>query len=110
MLKITGLEEFQRKLEQMRRNAEQLDGQHQVALTDLFPPAFMRRHTSVADFEAFCREGEIDASTPQAFADMSPTRMDEAVQRLTGFGSWEDMKRAGAADWARRRLFDDLPR
>jgi hypothetical protein len=39
MFKITGLEEFQRKIEQMRRNAEQLDGEHQVPMTDLFSPA-----------------------------------------------------------------------
>jgi len=110
MLKITGLDEFQRKLEQMRRNVEQLEGEHQVPLTELFPPAFMRQHSGVTDFETFCREGGVDISTKDAFAALPESRLDSAVKCLTQFASWNEMKHAAAADWAKRRLVDDIDR
>ena len=106
MFKITGLDEFQRKIEQMRRNAEQLGGENQVPLTELFSPAFMRQHSSVADFATFCADAGLDGSSNEAFAAIPRDKLDAAVKHLTKFATWEEMKHAGAADWARRRLFD----
>jgi hypothetical protein len=110
MLKITGLDEFQRKIDQLRRNAEQIDGTQQVPLADMFPPAFMRQHSSVPDFEMFCSKGKLDISAKEAFEATSVEKLDDAVQQLTEFPTWENMKKAAAADWARRRLFDGLER
>lgn len=110
MSKITGLEEFQRELDQLRRNAEAIHGQHDVSMGDLFPPAFMRQHSSVADFETFFRDGGLDTSSKEAFEAIPVPRLDEAVKKLTRFTTWEEMKKAGAADWAKRRLFDGFER
>jgi hypothetical protein len=110
MFKITGLEEFQRKIDQLRRNAEQMDGTHEVPLSELFSPAFMRQHSSVPNFETFCRDGGIDTSSKEAFEATDVQQLNSAVARLTEFPGWEEMKKAGAADWARRRLFDGLAR
>lgn len=110
MFKITGLEEFERKIDQLRRNAEQIDGSHEVPLSDLFPPAFMRQHSAVPDFATFCHDGGIDTTTKEAFEATDLQQINNAVARLTEFSSWEDMKKAGAADWAKRRLFDGLAR
>jgi hypothetical protein len=107
-LNITGLDELQRKIEQMRRNAEQLDGTHEVTLTEIFPPAFMRKHSSVTDFDAFCREANLDVSSAEAFRSIPTATLDAAVKHLTQFSSWEEMKQAGAGDWASRRLFDGV--
>lgn len=40
-IRITGLDEFRRKLERLSRNAQNVSGP--VAFDDLFPPEFMRR-------------------------------------------------------------------
>ena len=42
-IKITGLDEFRRKLERLSRNVENVSGT--VAFDDLFPLEFMRRYT-----------------------------------------------------------------
>lgn len=110
MIKITGMDEFQRKIDQLRTNAEQIDGTHQVPLAEIFPPAFMRQHSSVPDFETFCRDGGLDMSSTKAFDATSGEKLDNVVKQLTEFPNWEDMKKAGAADWAKRRLFDGLER
>jgi hypothetical protein len=110
MFKITGLDEFQLKIDKLPQNAEQIDGTHQVPLPEVFPPAFMRQHSSVPDFETFCRDGGLDTSSKEAFDATSVKKLDDVVKQLTEFPSWEDMKKAGAADWAKRRLFDGLGR
>lgn len=110
MLKITGRDDLQRQLDKLRHNAEQIDGTHEVSLSELFPPAFMRQHASVPDFETFCRDAGLDVSSKEAFEAMPVERLDGAAKRLTEFLGWEEMKKAGAADWARRRLFDGFER
>jgi hypothetical protein len=110
MIEITGLDEFQRKIEQLRRNAENLDGSHEVSLAELFPPAFMRQHSLLPDIETFCRDSGLDLSSTEAIASTPIESLDAAVKRLTEFPTWHDMKSAGAANWAQRRLFDDVER
>jgi hypothetical protein len=108
MFKITGLDEFQRKLERIAKNAEKLDGTHQIPIAELFPPAFMRRHSSLPDFESFARQSGLDFSSQEAVEAIPATEMNSAVRRLTTFGSWDEMRQAAAADWARRGLFDGI--
>lgn len=110
MLKITGLEEFQRKIEQLQRNAAQIHGDQQVRLVDLFPPAFMRQHSVVPDFASFCRDGGLDTSSQEALNATPAERMDAVTRQLTTFPTWQAMKQAGAADWAKRRLSAGMDR
>jgi hypothetical protein len=42
-IKITGLDEFQRKLDTLQRRAENVSGP--VPFDELFPPEFVRRYT-----------------------------------------------------------------
>jgi len=48
--KLKGLDELRRKLEQLSRNAQNLEGP--VAFDELFPPEFMRRYTDFPTIEA----------------------------------------------------------
>ena len=56
MLKVTGLTEFQRKLEDMARQAESLSGNHSVPIPDLLTPDFLSRcsrfHSAQEMFDA----------------------------------------------------------
>lgn len=104
------LDDFRERMNQVRRNAEKLDGTHEVPLSELFSPAFMRQHTSVPEFEVFCRDAGFDTSSKTWLAEMPLERLDAAARRLTEFATWEDMKKAAAADWATRCIFDDLSR
>ena len=53
MLKIEGLDQVQRRLAEMGRRAQALDGvQQKVSFDDLFPPAFMAEHTDFGTMQA----------------------------------------------------------
>jgi hypothetical protein len=46
---IKGLDEIKQKMEQMKRNAEELSGEHTIPFSDLFTSDFMDNYT---DFES----------------------------------------------------------
>jgi len=48
-IKITGLDEFRRKLETLQRRAQNVSGP--VPFDELFPPEFMRRYTDFKSIE-----------------------------------------------------------
>ena len=77
-IKISGLDEFRRKLERLSRHAQNVNGP--VAFDDLFPPEFMRRYT--------------DFPTIQAMADASGFK----------FGSREDFEARLSPTWNGMRL------
>lgn len=90
---ISGLEELQRKL-------ERLDGEHQVELSDLMPPAFVSAHTRFADVDSF-----LTAAGFEKEEDFETDAFNDFVKDNTSFGSWNEMQETAAAEWARRQLF-----
>lgn len=94
-------EEAIRQLEQMEKNAEALDGTHNVPMDEVLPPAFMHRHSSFSTFQDM-----YDASPfkDMKFEDIPDAEWDEYVRKTTSFSSWEKMRNAGAEEWAKARL------
>lgn len=104
MIKITGLDEFTRKLKNLERQVQSLDGIHNIPVTELFPPEFMRRHT---DFDTF---GEmVDASgfkieSQEDFRNIPDQEWDDFVAERTRFLNWKDMMGAAGKAWASKKL------
>ena len=53
---IDGLDEVQDKLEAMQKNAEELDGENEIPLVELFPPEFMREFTDFESIKKFLEQ------------------------------------------------------
>ncbi len=99
--RITGLDQIQKKLERLQKNAEQLDGKHSISFDDLFPAEFMRAHSSFTSMQAL-----LDASPfkDMEFKDIPDAAWDTYVSQSTRFRSWKDMKAAGTKKWAAKKL------
>lgn len=104
MFKITGLEEFQRKLEKLQRNVESLGGEHSVPLKELFTDSFMARHTKFATLDDFFSASGFKVDTPEDFKAIPDDKMDEYVRSASNFENWEAMKSEAVKEWARRKL------
>ena len=48
---MKGLNQLQRRLKDLERKARGLNGQHQIPLSDLFPPSFLRVHTRFSSLD-----------------------------------------------------------
>lgn len=98
-----GIEQFNRKLQQIADNAEKLDGEHAVPFTELFPDAFMLRHTRVGSFQQLLEAGGFGN---MEFAAIPDEAWDATVRGNTSFANWDEMKRAAATEWAKKRLLE----
>ena len=99
--RLTGLDKFQKKLQQLRKNAKELNGKHSVPFDELFSEEFMRTHSSFSSMQAM-----LDASPfkDMMFKDIPDIEWDVYVSHSTDFKSWKDMKAAGTKKWAAKKL------
>ena len=93
-----------RKLRDLQRKTDQLDGQHEVPLAELFCDEFMLRNTDFPSIGAMLEASGFNVDTTADFAAIPDDEWDAVVRAGTRFTSWDDMKRAAGGEWARRRL------
>jgi len=106
-IKLTGLNELRRKLDDLQRRAENLNGP--VAFGDLFPPEFMRRYTDFKTIEEMLGATGHDVRSSDEFEALPPETWEHLTTTRTTFSSWDEMKSQAAREYASRRLgFDSL--
>ncbi|MGE1071191.1 hypothetical protein ACQJ22_01200 [Pseudomonas fragariae (ex Marin et al. 2024)] len=87
-----------RGLDQLIKNAEELNGKHQVKLEDLMNPSFISTHSKFADLKALFQASDFKIETAEDFAAIPDDDWDKFISENTDFDSWEQMQRsAGAA-------------
>ncbi len=104
MLKMTGLDEFQRKLSDMAHRADGLSGNHSVPLPDLLTPDFLRRCSRFQSVEEMFEASGFKVESEDDFSAIPDTEWDEFVRANTSFPSWEVMLGKAGGAWAARRL------
>lgn len=102
--KITGLKELQKKLEDLGRKAEELHGQHNVPLNELFNADFMRRHTNFESFDALIEAGGFKVETAEDFSAIPDREWDEHIAKVTKFPNWQEMLNEAGTEWAQKQL------
>ena len=101
-IKITGLDEMRRKLETLRRRAENLSGP--VPFEDLFPPEFMRRYTSFKTIEDMLGGFGTPINFTEDFERVPDAEWDAYVREKTKFATWTDMQSKAGEELIERRL------
>ena len=87
------MDDFQHRLRQLAE-AEHVD------FAELFPPAFMERHTAYAALEDMLEaSGLLGHTAAEAAATLHSEGWDTFVSQTTEFESWDEMQRAAAAEW-----------
>jgi len=101
-IRITGLDEFQRKLERLSRNAQNVSGP--VTLDDLFPPEFMHRYTDFPTIQAMADASGFKVESQQDLEAIPDADWDAFVRSHTRFQTWQDMQAKGGEEYVVRRL------
>jgi hypothetical protein len=101
-IRITGLDEFRRKLERLSRNAQNVNGP--VAFDDLFPPEFMRRYTDFPTIQAMADASGFKIESQEDFEAIPDADWDAFVRSRTRFQTWQDMQAKAGEEYVVRRL------
>ena len=106
-MKIKGLDDLSRKLKDLERNAKKLQGTHNVPLSELFSPSFIRRYTRFSSLDDLGRKAEERGFTLESQADwdnLPKDVWDAFIAEHSQFSSWQEMLNEGAADYTKRQL------
>lgn len=103
-IKIEGLEDFQKQIEQMQKNSKELHGFHNVPLTKLFTPAFMRNYTKFSSFSALLDAGGFHIKNPADFNSIPQKKLDAHIAKTTKFKTWDEMLEKATALYVSKKL------
>jgi hypothetical protein len=97
-----GFREAREKIADFQRGLAKLN--EPMSFEDLFPPAFMRRHTDFEDMDAMVAASGRDVRTAEDFEAIPPDEWESLVRERTRFSSWEAMRGKAAEAYAERLL------
>ncbi|MHC5278930.1 hypothetical protein ACYRFT_01495 [Listeria kieliensis] len=103
-MKIKGLDGLNKKLKQMQRDAEELQGENSVPFEELFSQKFMLMHTKTSDIYSFLKAGGFDASSNEEFDSTNEAELDKYINSSTTFKTWEEMKEEAVRDYTIKKL------
>ena len=103
-MKIEGLDNLQRKLNDLQRRAHNLNGTHSVPVSELLTPSFMQRFTNFANFDAMVSASGFKAGTQAEFDAIPNDKWNAFVASTTLFPNWKSMLNEAVNEWTKRQL------
>lgn len=105
-MKLKGFGDLEKKMKQMGKNLQQLDGEHSITFDTLFNNSFMEKHTNHQTIGDFIEASKINAETADDFEDNA--ELDAFVADNSKFASWSEMKIEAVGEYAKKQLFAGL--
>lgn len=91
-------------LDDLRAAAEELDGENEVPMEEIFPGEFMEQHTRFASFDELLEESEWNVESQEDFEAIPDEPFDEYIAETTEFENWEEMYASSAKEWMKKEL------
>jgi hypothetical protein len=104
-IKITGIDNLEKQIDKLVRNAASLDENDSVPFDSLFTPSFMIEHTQFDSFDGFLDNGGFDVNSEADFEAIPDDVFDEYVRENSSFDSWQDMLNQAGVEYLQAKLF-----
>ena len=104
MLKITGLDNIQRRLDDVARRADSLSGNKNVPIPELLTADFLHQCSRFRSADEMFEASGFKIDSAEDFASIPDAEWDLFIRTNTSFVSWEDMLAKAAGEWAVRQL------
>jgi hypothetical protein len=101
---MKGFKQLEKKLKQLEKNANEIDGHNEVPFDEAFNPTFMKRYTKFSDINSFFDASPFTLETQEDLAAIPEDELDIYVAENTSFKSWQDMLGKAGIDWAANKL------
>jgi len=101
-IKISGFDDFRRKLETLQRRAQNVSGP--VPFEDLFPPEFMRRYTDFKSIDEMFTELGTPIESAEDLKNIPEAKWEAFVKERTRFATWNAMQAKAGEEFIERRL------
>jgi hypothetical protein len=102
--KITGTGEFQKKLRDLAKRAEQLDGSHEIPLRELLSPSFIAGCSRFASVEELFQASGFTFQSAEHFKAIPESDLNAFIKNNTSFDGWHNMIQVASAEWTKKQL------
>jgi hypothetical protein len=104
MFKISGLDELQNKLSNLADKARELDGQHNVPISELLTADFLAKHTQFLSANDLFEASGFKVESTDDFKAIPDDKWDEFIRSVSSFANWQAMLASAGEEWAVKQL------
>lgn len=103
-MKFKGFDDFSERLNQLAKNAQELEGNHDIPLNDLLNDSFLQSHTQFSNLSKMFEESPFRVESPDDFYAIPDAQLDQFIRNNSKFSSWEEMLQTASEEWAIKQL------
>lgn len=92
------------ELEELGDRAEELDGENEVPLSELFNPNFMKGYTDFESIEEFFEESPWTVESEEDLDEIPDGPFNEYVSKHTVFSNQDEMMKKAGEEWTTDQL------
>lgn len=101
---MDGFDELTKNLEDIRSRAEDIDGENNIPLGELFNSKFMSKYTEFNTIDEMVEKSDFEVETEEDFKNIPDDEWDEYVNEKTRFNNWQEMINEAVKIWTVKRL------
>jgi hypothetical protein len=103
-IKVTGLDEFQKKLNDLKNKVESISGERSIPLNELLTPDFLAACSTFSSAEELFERSGFKVESQEDFAAIPDEPWDEFIRVNTSYFNWQEMLQAAGAAWTKAKL------
>ncbi len=101
---MKGLDEFQRKLDTLQKRIKNIDGEHAIPFSELFPQDFIRKNTTFQNIEDMFEHSGFTVNSQEDFKKIPDKEWDNFIASNTKFKNWKEMIDAASGEWIKKKI------
>ena len=103
-MKITGLEQLERKLRDLSDRAQSVSGTNSVPVSELLSPSFLAGCTLFNSADELFEKSGFKVESQADFEAIPDDQWDDFIRDNTSFASWKEMLQAAGVAWMKGKL------
>jgi hypothetical protein len=103
-IKITGLEEFRKKLDDLQNRVESISGERSVPINELLTPDFLAACSTFSSAEEMFERSGFKVESQEDFAAIPDEPWDDFIRSDTSYFNWREMLQAASVAWTKSKL------
>ncbi|HFQ4950291.1 hypothetical protein ACSTDZ_20250 [Vibrio vulnificus] len=105
MIKVKGFDEIHNRLNNIKNGLQELSGQKQIPISDLFTSDFMKTECpSFASIDDLLTSGGFQFSTKEEFEAIEKESLDQFIATNTKFANWDEVFAEAVKLYIKRKL------
>ncbi|MDD5281482.1 MAG: hypothetical protein PHC37_02065 [Candidatus Omnitrophica bacterium] len=102
--KMEGFDEFNKKLNNLQQNIENLKGEQEVSFNELFTQDFMKKNSRFKSLEDMFKQSGFVINSQEDFKKIPDEEWGNFITSNTKFKNWEEMYGAAINEWLKIKL------